>query len=194
MTQVLAHNMAHTHGTYKWHIHMAHRSHLTDHGAHSNESCHTFKWVMSHIQMNDVTWITHCSKCCHALLKRAQPATRMKHVNESHMYSPLIHVNESHVYSRLIHANESHMYSRLIHVNESCHAINHSCHTYQCIMAHMSVSHNTRQVRWGITGRDTWNMSHLRDASELPHLRVDASCDTCVCVTRCIVWHMCMCY
>jgi len=40
---------------------------------------------------------------------------------------------------------------------------------------------------------DTWVCVTRCNTSELSHFRVDVSCDTCVCVIRCVVSHVYMC-
>jgi len=80
-------------------------------------SCHTYEWVMSHIQMSHVT---HMNVSCHLWLR-----LHVTHMNEScHTYEWVM----SHIWM-----------SHVTHMNESCHKW--ICHvTYKCVIPHMNAS------------------------------------------------------
>jgi len=76
------------------------------HGTHTNESCHTYEWVMPHLWMSHGT---HTNESCHTH-KWVMPHIWMSHAT---------HMNESwHTYEWVMpHIRMSHA----THMNESCH-------------------------------------------------------------------------
>ena len=90
---------------------------------HITESCHTFKWVMSHIPLSHVT---HMNESCHTL------GWVISHTwinsNPAH-FKPGMLVNTGVVY-RSHHICMSHV----THIYESCH-------TYLWVMSHKWMSH-----------------------------------------------------
>ena len=139
---------------------VAHGDAQMSHVTYMIESCHTCEWVMAHIWMNQVTfmshiwisYVTHTNESCH-LYKRVKSRVRMSHVT---------HVNAScHTYGcvtpdiwrgHVRHWNES----CHTHINKSCHTlskksyhahINHSYHTYEKVTSHIRMSHATHANR-----------------------------------------------
>jgi len=168
-----------------------------------NESCHTYKWVMSHIWMS----MSHTNESFHiwrmevTLFTLVNPERSLRF--NTHWSSPPVsaltqpggvtscHTYEwvmSHIWmSHVTHMNEScHIWmSHVTHMNESRHAyewamshMNQSCHTYEWVMSHIWMSHVTYE--WVIS--HTW-MSHI-SALKKNSCHTDAWVMSCMNETR----------
>jgi len=107
MSHVWMNHVTHTNEschTYEWVMSQMRMSHVT----HMNESCHTYEWVMSHIQMSRVT---HTNESRHTY------EWVMSHIWMSHVtqLQELPHVWVSHVTYR----NESY-YTHELLLSRSC--------------------------------------------------------------------------
>jgi len=85
------------------------------HVTHTNESCNTYEWVMSHIRMSHVT---RMNESCHTY------EWVMSHVWMSHV----THTNEScHTYEWVMSYT---WVSHDTHMSESCHIMSHMTHPF----------------------------------------------------------------
>jgi len=123
-----------------------HQSYIS-HALHMNESCHTYKWVislcewvLSHVWMCHVT---HMNESCYTY------ECVMSHMWVSHItvwMSFVTHMNVSrHTYEWVM----SHIRMRHVtHMSESYHRVNESCHTYEWVTSHIWMSHVTHMNIW----------------------------------------------
>ena len=138
----------------------------------TNESCHTYKWVVSRIWMGRVIQINwschiHMNGSCHKYEWVVSHIWMgcVTHMNEScHTYEWVV----SHIWRRPVtymntwyHTHECKgiiapiWISHVTHMNGSCHShghaismshvthMNESCHTYESVMSHIWISHVT---------------------------------------------------
>ena len=177
-----------------WLIHMTatsdvlHQSHVT----HRNESCHTYEWVMSHMEMSHVT---HMNELCH---------TYEYMRCSSHMNEPLtsdisfisvtwlIHMWWSHLWMSHLNQMEQSTRQHIVgHMNDSPHAYRASCYTHESVR-HVWMSHVTHEyveLYIGVThmneSRHTW-MCHVTHEWVTSHMNV-SSCTyelhTWMCIT-----------
>jgi len=106
---------------------------------HMNGSCHTYEWVMAHIWMSHVT---HTNETC-LIYEWVRHVTRICPSKQRHTYWVMLHIQMSHG----THTNETcliyewvipHIWTR-----QGMH-MNGSCHTYKWVMSHMRMSHVQR--------------------------------------------------
>jgi len=134
-------------------------SHISmSHVTHTNESCHTYKWVMTNIHTNEswhiyewvmshIEWVMSRSTARVSISSRGTSRMQMSHVT---------HTNESwHIYEWVMSHNDcvmsrstaQHSISRrgTAHISMS-HVTNtnESCHTYKWVMTHIWMSHVTQ--------------------------------------------------
>ena len=114
-------------------------SHISMSMPYTNESCHTYEWVMSHMWMSHVT---HMNESCHTYewvmshiwMRLAGYEWVMSHIWMSHgTYKSVVsHTNKSQI---MPHMNQAYGITT-IHVNESCHSS-------EWVMSHIWMSHVT---------------------------------------------------
>jgi len=120
------------------------------HVTRMNKSCHTYQWDMTHIP---VRYGIHINESCHTY------HWVMSHIRMSHVrpISPGSRENQSCHACRWVMSNTSMSYDT--YINESC--LMGSYHTYQWVMAHISIGHweNTGGVSVGLSTEwwDSWN-------------------------------------
>jgi len=108
------------------HVRMSYVTHTIEYMyvTYTNESCHTYEWVISHIRMSHVT---HTSESRHTnkwVASAVSSTGDMSHIRMSHV----VHTNEScHTYKCVI------SHERMSYVTQT----NESCHTYEWVMSHM---------------------------------------------------------
>ena len=126
------------------------------HDTHTNQSCHTYEWVMSHVRMSHVT---NTNESCHNW--RASGFLQTKsciRIDIRAACTPYASTPDtSNLDSRWLVV--SHIWTRHTpRMNESCHTyewvmshiwmshvahMNESCHTYEWVMSHIWMSHVT---------------------------------------------------
>jgi len=100
------------------------------HGAHMNESCHTYEWVMSHIWMSHVT---HMNESCHTY-KWVMSHKCMIHVSFiCHLYV-LWYTSMSHIIDL---CDMTHSYLILQHTATHCNTLQHINGFFMSTMSHM---------------------------------------------------------
>ena len=160
-------NMSHTY-VVKSHIRISHVTHTNESchtykwvvGTHVNESCHTYEWVMSHVWMSHVT---RMHESCH--VRSYTQACEWRRAHKDHYvwmrYVTNLLVRDFKNWNTSCHTCE---WVIVTHMNESCHTYewvmshNESCHTYEWVMSHIWMSH-VKHLNESCHTHD-WVMSH----------------------------------
>jgi len=181
---------------------------IMSHVTRTDDSCRTYKWVMSHIWISRVTreWIL-------IFLAPLFVTVCVSHVQVSHESCPVDEWVMAHTWVRM-HAQptRSHVTWHILVHRESCHTcewvmshipmshvayMNESCHTYGWVISHMEMGHVMRMneschLSWCGPRACTADLQlplWQRHTHPLASLRVCV----CVCVYVCMCVSVCVC-
>jgi len=93
--------------TYEWVMWHTRMSHVT----HTNESCDTYEWVMSHIRMSHVTHTNESETCADG--DDEEVVCCFQGTNSSHELEYVRHLHKSELCSHVIHTHKL-MWLRLV--------------------------------------------------------------------------------
>jgi len=133
-----------SHHTYQWvtsHMSMSHITHINE----SRHTCqwviHTYQWVTSHIS---ISHRTHINESYLALCLGFQPRARRKQHAPNIWMRHVPHINKSrHTYQRVIPGVVPRLPTARPPRATFSKYINASCHMYEWVISHISMSHIT---------------------------------------------------